>query len=97
MNFGDDGGCGDGEREGVTVEETGLRAGVGELREVEQHGVDEQVVGGGGELLDSLEHGEAGGLVDVDAVDGLGVDLGDSEAEGDFADLAVELLALLAG
>ena len=92
MDFGDDGGGGDGEGEGVAVEEPGLGAGM-----VDTHGVDEEVVGRGGEALDGQEHGEAGGLVDIDAVDGFGVDFGDGEAEGDLADLAVELLALLAG
>ena len=40
INLGDDRGGGDGEREGVAIVEAGLRAGVGELREVEQHRVD---------------------------------------------------------
>ncbi len=97
VDFGDDGGGRDGEREGVAVIEAGLGAGMGELVEVEEHGVDEEVVGLGGEALDGAEHSEAGGLVDVDAVDGLGIDFGDGDAEGDFADLAVEKLALLAG
>ncbi len=79
-------------REGVAVEEAGLGAGV-----VDAQGVDEQVVGCDGEALDGVEHGEAGGLVDVDAVDGFGVDFGDGDSEGDLADLAVELFALLAG
>jgi len=55
------------------------------------------VVGGDGEALDGLEHGEAGGLVDVDAVDGLGVDFGDGDRDGELADLAVEELALFSG
>jgi len=97
MDFRDDGRGGNGEGERVAVVEAGLRAGVRELREVEQHRVNEQVVGRGGEALDGLEHSETGGLVDVDAVDSLGVDFGDGDAEGDFADLAVECFALLAG
>ena len=97
VDFGDDGGGGDGEREGVAVEQAGLGAGMGELGEIEAHGVDEEVVGGDGELLDGEEHGEARGLVDVDAVDGLGVDFGDGDGESDAANLAVEELALLAG
>jgi len=92
MDFGDDGGGGDGEGEGVAVVELGLGAGM-----VDVEGVDEQVVGAVGELLDGEEHGEAGGLVDVDAVDGFGVDFGDREAEGEGADLAIEALALFAG
>ena len=97
MDFGDDRGGGDGERERVAVVEAGLGAGVGELGEVEEHGVDEEVVGGDGEALDGVEHGEARGLVDVDAVDGFGIDFCDGDGEGHFADLAVEVLALLAG
>ena len=97
VNFGDDGGGGDGEAEGVAVEEAGLGAGMGQLVQVYVHGVDEQVVGGDGEALDGEEHGEAGGLVDVDAVDGLGIDFGDGDRDGELADLAVEELSLLAG
>jgi hypothetical protein len=97
VDFGDDGGGGDGEGERVAVEEAGLGAGVGYLGEVEEHGVDEEVVGGEGEALDGEEHGEAGGLVDVEAVDGGGVDFGDGEGEGVLADLAVEELALVLG
>ena len=97
VDFGDDRGGGDGERERVAVVEAGLGAGVGELGEVEEHGVDEEVVGGDGEALDGVEHGEARGLVDVDAVDGFGVNFRDGDGDGDFADLVVEVLALLAG
>ena len=89
--FGDDGGGGDGERERVAVEEAGLGA-----RVVEAHGVNQQVVGRESEALDGGEHGDARGLVDVDAVDGLGVHLGDGDGEGAAADMAVEPLALLA-
>ena len=35
------------------------------------------------------DHGEARGLVDVDAVDGLGLDRDDSEGERHLADLAI--------
>ena len=89
VNLGDDGGGGDGERERVAVDEAGLGAGV-----VELHGVDEEVVGGDGEGADGGEHGEARGLVDVDAVDGGGVDFGDGDGERGGADEAVERFAL---
>ena len=75
------------------MDELGLRAGV----EIELHGVDEEVVGGDGEGADGGEHGEARGLVDVDAVDGGGIDLGDGDGEGGGADEAIERLALEAG
>ncbi len=55
------------------------------------------MVGGEVEALDGEEHGEAGGLVDVEAVDGFGVDFGDGDGEGELADLAVEELALVLG
>ena len=97
VNFCDDGRRGNGEGESVAVEEAGLGAGVGELGEVEKHGVDEEVVGGEGEALDGEEHGEARGLVDVEAVDGFGVDFCDGDGEGLLADLLVEELALFAG
>ena len=89
VDLGDDGGGGDGERERVAVDEAGLGAGV-----VEPHGVDEEMVGGDGEGADGGEHGEARGLVDVDAVDGGGVDLGDGSGECGGADEAVEGFAL---
>ena len=89
VDLGDDGCGGDGERERVAVDEAGLRAGM-----VEPHGVDEGVVGGDGERTDGGEHGEARGLVDVDAVDGGGVDLCDGDGESGGADEAVERFAL---
>src|ERR1035441_6500938 len=92
VDLGDDGGGSDGERERVAVKEARLGAGV-----VEPHGVDEQMIRHDRERLDRGEHGDARGLVDVDAVDGLGVDLGDRDSDGDLADAAVELLAVLAG
>ena len=92
MDLGDDRGGGDGERERVAVEDAGLGAGM-----IDAHGVNEQVVGCDAEALDGDEHGEAGGLVDVEAIDGLGVDFGDRKGDGNLADLAIEALALLAG
>ena len=89
VDLGDDGGGGDGERERVAVDEAGLRAGVGKVERSRLHGVDEQVVWRDGEGADGGQHGEARGLVDVDAVDGGGVDLGDGEGEGGGADEAV--------
>ena len=92
VDLGDDGSGGDRKRKGIAVEKLGLGAVV-----VDAHGVDEQVVGGGGEALDGGEHGEARGLVDVDAVDGGGVDFGDRDGEGHAADALVEALAVFAG
>ncbi len=92
MNLGDNRCGGDGEAERVSVDELGLAAGM-----VEAHGVDEEVVGLKGKALDGGEHGHSRGLVDVDAVDGLGVDGGDGEGERHAADLLVEGFALFAG
>ncbi len=47
-----------------------------------------------GEGADGGQHGKACGLVDVDAVDGCGVDLCDGEGEGGGADEVVERFAL---
>ena len=54
-----------------------LRAGM-----VEAQSVDEQVVGRGRKFADGLRHRETGGLVDVDAVDGLGIHFLDGAANG---------------
>jgi hypothetical protein len=90
VNLGEDAGGGDGERERIAVDEASLRAGM-----VETHCVDEKVIGRDGELADGGEHGKAGGLVDVDAVDGGGVYFGNREADGKRADDGDEALAVL--
>lgn len=92
VDLGDDRGGGDGEAERVAVIQLGLCAGV-----VDEHGVDDEVVGSVGELLDGGEHSHTGGLVDVDAVDGFGIDFSDGVGESDAADFAIEFFALLAG
>jgi len=79
------------------VDELGLGAGVGQFGEIELHGVDEEVVGRDGEGADGGEHGEARGLIDVDAVDGGSVDLGDGDGQRGRADEAVERFALEVG
>ena len=92
VDLGDDGGGGDGEGEGVAVEEPCLGAVV-----VDAEGVDQEVVGREGEALDGEEHGEARGLVDVDAVDGVGIDRGYREGERRAADATVEAFTVFAG
>ena len=64
---------------------------------VDEHGVDEDVVGGWPKGFDGAQHGEAGSVINVDAIDGFGIDRGETNREGGLADAAVELFALLAG
>ncbi len=84
-DLGDDGGGGDGVAALVTLDD-------GELGEghVEGEGVDEEVIGDGAELFDRQFHGQAGGVVDVDAVYSFGVNGGDGPGEGAFADTVGE-------
>jgi hypothetical protein len=53
------------------------------------------MVGFDGELHDGCEHGDASGLVDIDAVDGFDVDFGDGPGESFGADDAVHAFALI--
>jgi len=92
VNLGDDGRCGDGERERVAVDEAGLRAGV-----VDVHGIDQQMIRFDGEVADGGQHGETRGLIDIDAIYGCGVDLGDGECECRRANELVEGFALRTG
>ena len=93
VDFGEDAGGGDGEAAGVALNDGLLRAGIVDGVAA----VDEEIVGGEGELLDGEAHGEERGLADVDAVDGCGVDGGDGEGYGFEADFGVEFVALLFG
>ena len=88
IDLGDDGGGGDGDGKRVAVDDTGLRAGV-----VNAHGVDEEMVGRGREARDGGGHGEACGLVDVDAINGCGVDFCDGDGEGEGLDVGGEVFA----
>ena len=93
VDFRQDACCRDGEAAGVALDDGLLWAGPVDLIAA----VDEEIVGGEGELLDGEAHGEERGLADVDAVDGCGVDGGDGEGYGFQADFGIELVALLFG
>ena len=87
-----DGCSGDGETESIAIEEPGLRAGV-----IDAEGIDEQMIGRYVEALDSEEHGETRGLVDIDRVYGLGCDLCNTDGDGHAADAAIHGFTVLAG
>ena len=52
VHFGDYGGGSDGKTQGIAVEELGLWAGM-----IDQHGIEDDVVGGEAEAIDGAEHG----------------------------------------
>ena len=91
VDLGDDGCRRYGYRQRVAVDDAGLRAGV-----VEAERVDEQVVGCGCELEDGLCHRELGRLVDVNTVDGGGIDFFDGDGNGLLLDHFGEALAVFA-
>jgi hypothetical protein len=64
---------------------------------VDAHGVDEEMIWRGGEAGDGVEHGKAGGLVDVDVVDGGGVDFCDGDGESEGLNFREEALSLGCG
>lgn len=64
FDFGDDRGGGDGGRERVAMNNVSL----GKVA-IEFHGVDQEIAGGGRQLLDGMEHGETRCLVDIDLID----------------------------
>jgi len=69
----------------------------GELGEgnVEREGIDQDIIGKRLELFDGQFHGQAGGVVNVDAINGVGVNGGDGPGEGTFANAMGEGFAAL--
>jgi hypothetical protein len=61
---------------------------------VQAHGINQQVVGSGRKRLHGGEHGQPRGLVDIDPIDGLGIDLLDGESECAGANDGVESLTV---
>ncbi len=92
VDLGDDRSGGDRQAERIAVEQLGLRAGM-----IDQHCVQDDVVGGRGQRLHRTEHGQACGVIDVNSVDGFGVDLGHADREGRAANAPIEAFALLTG
>ncbi len=90
MRFGEDGGGGDGDAAGVTMDQGFLFD-----KNVELHGVEQKIVGDDAELLEGGCHGLAAGLVNVPGVNALGVDFGDRPGEGMFADARSEFSAAI--
>ena len=72
MSFGKNGGSGDGNAARVPFDKGFLFD-----ENVELHGVDQEIVGNDGELLERGGHGLAAGLIDVPGVDAGGIDFRD--------------------
>src|SRR5690242_10206928 len=86
MRFGEDGGSSDGNAARVSFDEGFLFD-----ENIELHGVDQEIVGNDGELLERGGHGLAAGLINVPSVDAGGIHFSDgpryrvfANAEGEF-------------
>ena len=88
-HFGNDGGGGDGVAAFIALNDGELGDG-----DIERESVDQDVIGRGLELFDGELHGEAGSMVDVDAVDGFGVDGCNSPGDSTFLNAAGEHFAV---
>ena len=80
MRFGENGGGGDGNTARVSFDKGFLFD-----EDVELHGVDQEIVGNDGKLLERGGHGLAAGLIDVPGIDARGVDFGDRPGQSVFA------------
>ena len=65
--------------------------------DVELHGIDEQIVGRDGELLERGGHCLAAGLVDVPRVDARGIDLSDRPGDSVLANSERQFFAAFGG
>jgi len=90
MRFGEDGGGGDGNAARVSFDKGFLFD-----ENVELHGVDQEIVGNDGKLLERGGHGLAAGLIDVPGVDAGGINFGDGPRERVFTDAEGEFAAAL--
>ena len=88
MRFGQDGGGGDRDAAAIAFDERFLLD-----EHVKLDGVEEQVIGNNGQLLERRGHSLATGLIDIPGIDPLGVDLGDRTSEGVLANALSELRA----
>jgi len=64
---------------------------------IQLHGVDEQIIGRDGELLQGSSHGLSAGLIDVPSIDPLGVDFRHSPSESMVANTRGKFGAALRG
>lgn len=88
MGFGEDGGSGDGNTSRVAFDERFLLD-----ENVELHGVNQEIVGNDGKLLERGGHGLAAGLIDVPGVDAGGINFGDGPGQGVFTNAESEFAA----
>src|SRR5882724_293503 len=88
VSFSKNGGCGDGNAARVPFDKGFLFD-----ENVELHGVDQEIVGNDGKLLERGGHGLAAGLIDVPGVDAGGINFGDGPRERVFADAEREFTA----
>lgn len=77
MGFREDGSGGDGNTARITFDKRPLLD-----EDIELHGIDKQIIGLDGELLQSGGHGLATGLIDIPGVDALSIDFGNSPGQG---------------
>src|SRR5271170_4610221 len=92
VGFGEDGSCGNGNAASVTLDEGFLLD-----KNIELHGVDEQIIRLDGELLQSRGHSLTACLVDIPGVDSLGIDFCDGPREGMLVDTHGKLRAAFSG
>src|SRR5882672_1837075 len=92
MRFGEDGGGGDGNATRVSFDERFLFD-----ENVELHGVDQEIVGNDGKLLERGGHRLAAGLIDIPGVDAGGINFGDGPRESVLANAEGEFGAAIGG
>src|SRR5256885_16189675 len=88
VSFGKNGGGGDGNAARVPFDKRFLFD-----EDVELHGVDQEIVGNDGKLLERSGHGLAAGLIDVPCIDAGGINFGDGPGEGVLADAGGKIIA----
>ncbi len=92
VRFRQNGSGGDGNAAAIALDERLLLD-----EHVQLNGVDQQIVGDDGELLQGGGHGLTAGLVNVPGVDALGIDFRDGPGEGVLADARGKFRTALCG
>src|SRR4029077_1060453 len=92
LDFGEDGGGGNGCGESVAVNDGALGKGA-----VEADRVNQQIIRGRRELENGIAHGDTRGLIDVDLIDARGVHGGDRPGDGVLTNALGENFAALSG